>query len=155
MNKRKFIQIALANAFLVGLVAPSYADDHGTPDEAKQMVVRAIEHIKKVGVDAAYEDFTNDKENWVKKDVYIFALTMKGHQLAHGTNKKQIGKEFWDFQDFDGKYVFREFAATAAKGGGWVDYNWAHPVTKKSTPKTSYIAKIPGADAYLGAGAYK
>jgi signal transduction histidine kinase len=48
----------------------------------------------------------------------------------------------------------QEFAATAKKGGGWVSYDWAHPVTKKVESKVSYIHKLDGIDAYVGAGVY-
>lgn len=154
-NRRSVFRLIVA-AIATNLASPwAVAQERGTPDEAKAMVTRALDHIKKVGADAAYKDFTEDKANWNKKDVYLFVLTMKGDQLAHGMNPKQIGKNFWEVKDANGKLLFQEFAATANKGGGWVDYEWSHPQTKKMESKTSYIVKIPNTDHYMGAGAYK
>jgi len=155
MIRRDVCRVAAAGFALCSAWTLAFAQERGTPDEAKTLVLKAMEHIKKVGNDKAFDEFTNDKANWVKKDVYLFVLTMKGDQIAHGANAKQIGKNFWEFKDPNGKLIFQEFAAAAAKGGGWVDYEWAHPQTKKLEAKTSYIAKVPSSDIYVGAGAYK
>jgi peroxiredoxin len=50
----------------------AWAQEFGTRDEAKAMVDAAVEHVKKVGSDQAFKDFTN-KENkaWQKKDLSI------------------------------------------------------------------------------------
>lgn len=142
---------------LVGLATPpmSWAQDRGTPDDAKAMVAQALEHIKKVGMEQAFKDFNEDKANWVKKDVYMFAITMKGHQAVHGVNPKMIGKDVWEVRDANGKAFFQDFSAVAAKGGGWVEYEWAHPQTKKIETKQSYVVRVPNTDYYIGAGAYK
>lgn len=155
MNRRDLCHLAAAAIALCSVWTPGHAQDRGTPDDAKALVAKGLEHIKKVGVEAAFKDFNNDKDNWVKKDVYLFALDMKGHQVVHGVNPKMVGKDVWDVKDANGKLFFQEFSATAGKGGGWVDYTWAHPQTKKLEAKASYVMKIPNTDYYLGAGAYK
>jgi signal transduction histidine kinase len=114
-----------------------------------------LAHIKKVGTEAAFKDFTEDKANWINKDIYFFVFDMKGNTMAHGLSAKQVGKNFWNFKDVDGRLIFQEFTAAAVKGTGTVEYHWTHPTTQKIETKISYIAKVPGADYYIGAGAYK
>jgi cytochrome c len=155
MIRRDVFRMTAAGLALCSAWTLAQAQERGTMDEAKAMAQRALEHVKKVGTEKAFNDFTNDKENWNKKDIYIFANNMTGQQFAHGANAKQVGKNFWEVKDADGKLLFQEFSAAAAKGGGWVEYQWAHPQTKKIEAKASYIVKIPGSDYYLGAGAYK
>jgi cytochrome c len=155
MIRRQFCQVFLAASFAAICSSPAVAQERGNFDDAKAMMSKALAHIKKVGTDTAFKDFTNDKANWNYKDIYIFALDMKGNQLAHGANAKQVGKNFWEFKDANGKLLFQEFAAAAAKGGGDVEYQWAHPVTKKVETKISHIEKVAGTDFYIGAGAYK
>jgi cytochrome c len=155
MNRRHFSQIILSTALAFTFSAPVIAQERGTIDEAKALVNKGLAHIKKVGTEAAFKDFTEDKANWTNKDIYLFALDMKANTMAHGLNPKQVGKNFWDFKDAAGKLFYQEFAATAAKGSGTVEYHWVHPVTKKIEPKISYIAKVAGTDFYIGAGAYK
>jgi cytochrome c len=61
--------------------------------------------------------------------------------LYHGANAKLVGKNFAEMRDSSGKEFNKEMIATAKKGSGWVDYQWAHPVTKKVEDKTAYIVK--------------
>jgi signal transduction histidine kinase len=155
MNRRHFSQIILSTALAFTCSAPVIAQERGTLDEAKALVNKGLAHIKKVGTEAAFKDFTEDKANWTNKDLYIFGLDMKGTQLAHGGNAKLVGKNLWDFKDAAGKLFYQEFAATASKGTGTVEYFFVNPITKKVEPKVSYVAKITGTDYYIGSGAYK
>jgi signal transduction histidine kinase len=155
MNRRYFSRIILSTALAFTCSAPVIAQERGTLDEVKALVNKGVAHVKKVGPEAAFKDFTEDKANWTNKDLYLFALDMKGNQLAHGLNSKQVGKNFWDFRDVNGKLVFQEFSAAAAKGTGTVEYHWTNPVTKKIETKISYLAKVPGTDYYIGSGSYK
>jgi signal transduction histidine kinase len=155
MNRRHFSNIIIGTALALTFSGFAVAQERGTFDEAKALVNKGLAHVKKVGNEAAFKDFTEDKANWTNKDIYIFALDMKGNQVAHGFNTKQIGKNFWEFRDAGGKLAIQEFTAAAAKGTGIVEYYWAHPTSKKVEPKVAYIARITGTDYYIGAGAYK
>ncbi|MBK7006294.1 MAG: cache domain-containing protein [Burkholderiales bacterium] len=147
----------LMTLVLAGFVSfGAMAQDHGTKDEAKAMVNAALAHVKKAGNDQAFKDFTADKANWTKKDLYVFAMDMKGVVLAHGANEKLVGKNLIELKDQNGKGFAREFIEVGStKGEGWVDYDWAHPVTKKVEGKTSYVKRIPGFDGFVVVGAYR
>jgi len=109
----------------MGLVAVSFwtgaaqAQENGSRDEAKSMVDAAVEHVKKVGHEQAFKDFT-DKENkvWHVKDLYVFAYTMQGVNVAHGANDKLVGKNLIELKDPEGKLLIKELRDIATKGGG-------------------------------------
>jgi cytochrome c len=132
------------------------ADAFGTKPEAKALVEKAAVFIKKNGSARALSEITAaaDKQGTlIDRDLYIFAYDFKGKVVAHGANKKLIGKSLIDMQDTDGKYVIRDLIAAAAKGSGWVDYKWSHPETKKIHQKSAYVLKIDD-DLWIGCGAY-
>lgn len=147
----------LTTLLFTALVATaSIAQEHGTRDEAKALVGAAIAHVAKVGKDQAFKDFTADRASWTKKDLYVFAQDFQGTILAHGANDKLVGKNLIDMKDQNGKPFARELIDVGSKKGeGWVDYDWAHPVTRKSEAKSSYVKRIPGFDGIVVVGFYR
>lgn len=147
----------LTALLLAGVVSISaMAQDHGTKDEAKALANAALVHIKKVGNEQAFKDFTTDKANWSKKDLYVFALDNKGATLAHGANEKLVGKNMMELKDQNGKAFVKEIIdISTTKGEGWVDYDWAHPVTKKAEGKSTFVKRIPGFDGSVSFGTYR
>jgi signal transduction histidine kinase len=143
---------------IVGMVvaAVAMAQPHGTRDEAKAMVAAAVAHVQKVGAEQAFKDFTNDKANWTKHDLYVFANDMKGTCLAHGGNAKLVGRSLMDLRDANGVMLIAELTKLAqAKGEGWVDYVWQHPQTKKLESKSTYVRKLVDHDGFVGVGVYR
>jgi cytochrome c len=146
--------LALAGLCLAGGAAFA-VEDRGTKDEAKAMVDAAYDHIKKVGPEKAYADFTNDKANWTKKDLYVMVYDSKNVNLAHGANPKLVGKDMSAVKDAAGKPVVLALNALAAKGGGWYDYDWPDPITKKIMLKSTYARSAPGGDGFVGVGVFR
>ena len=70
---------------------------------------------------------------------------MNANMLYHGANEKLIGKNFTEMRDSSGKEFNKEMIASAKKGSGWVDYQWAHPVTKKVEDKSANFRRDPQA----------
>jgi cytochrome c len=156
MNMKSLMKLMLAAVTALGLLAGAQAQDNGTRDEAKAMVEAAIEHVKKVGAEQAFKDFTDKtNKNWQKKDLYVFAYNMEGVNVAHGANDKLIGKNLIELKDPEGKLLIKELRDTAAKGGGWVDYEWPHPQTKKIESKVSYVKKMVNFEGFIGVGVYR
>ncbi|NMM18697.1 MAG: Cache domain family protein [Rhodoferax sp.] len=152
----KFFRTLMTLLFAGVMSVSAMAQDHGTKDEAKSLTNAALAHIKKVGNAQAFKDFTTDKANWNKKDLYVFAMDAKGVTLAHGANEKLVGKNMMELKDQNGKMFVREITdLAAAKGEGWVDYDWAHPVTKKIEGKSTYVKRIPGFDGSVSVGTYR
>jgi cytochrome c len=148
---------ALLAAFSLALFMPAaMAQERGTKDEAKAMADAAVAHVKKVGAEKAFKDFSNDKANWNKKDLYVVAFDMTGNCLAHGANEKLIGKNLIEMKDQSGKYFTKAMIdSTKGTGSGWTEYEWVHPVTKKLEPKSTYSVKLAGFDGLVAVGIYR
>ncbi|HEX7639802.1 MAG TPA: cache domain-containing protein [Burkholderiaceae bacterium] len=153
---RRAACLLLAAALLPLGAAAAAAPEHASRDEARAMVDAAVAHVRQVGPQQAWKDFT-DKSNaaWHRKDLYVFAYATDGTCVAHGVNDRLVGKNLLDMKDVDGKPLIRELRDTAAKGGGWVDYQWPDPLTKKVEAKTSYVRRTDNFDGFVGAGVYR
>jgi len=146
--------LVLAGLCLAGGAALADAE-RGTKDEAKAMADAAYDHLKKVGADQAYKDFTTDKATWTKKDLYVMVYNGKNVALAHGANEKLVGKDMTAVKDANGKPVVTALNALAAKGGGWYDYDWPDPITKKLMLKSTYAHPTPSGDGFIGVGVFR
>lgn len=154
MKLAKFVRAAALT--LLASTTLAFAQERGTPDEAKALVEKGLAHVKTVGTEKAFADFS-DKEGgkWLNKDLYIVVLKFDGTILAHGVNKGLLGKNLMDVKDPDGKYFTRDMIEAGKKGGGWTDYSFTDPVTKKIAAKSSFSKSIPGFDGIIGVGIYK
>lgn len=139
----------------LAFVAGASAQDRGTRDEAKALTEAAIAHMKAVGNDKAFDDFNKDKANWNKKDLYVFVFDTDANWKAHGANEKLVGKNLLNLKDQNGKEFVKDFVAIAVKGEGWVDYDWAHPVSKKVEGKSSYVKRVSGTNLAVSVGVYR
>ena len=149
---RSLMTVILAAAVSVSVMSK----EHGTKDEAKALTNAAIAHIKKVGNEQASKDFTTDKANWNKKDMYVYTADTKGVVFSHGANEKMVGKNMMELKDQTGKPFVRELIELATtKGEGWIEYDWTNPQTKKVEGKTSYVKRVPGADIVVIVGIYR
>lgn len=150
---KKFI-LSICLALLISM--PALAQERGTVDEAKAMVVAANDYIAANGLEAAIKEFNNPTGQFKTKDLYIFAWNFKtGTMEAHGANQAMVGKPFMDMKDADGVFFFHDFKKIAEEAGeGSTDYKWPNPVTKKVEAKTTFIKKVSD-DLLIGCGAYK
>ncbi len=150
-------RIAVALCLPLALAStPARAGEFGTAPEAKALVDKAAAFIEKNGNAGGLAEITRaaDKQGTlIDRDLYIFAYDFSGTVLAHGANKKLVGKNLFDMQDTDGKYVIRSLMDAAKQGSGWVDYKWSHPETKKIHQKRAYVVKIDDG-LWIGCGAY-
>jgi signal transduction histidine kinase len=154
--RHSMIVVATAVLSLLAVAAVAMADERGTKDEAMAMVTAAVDHVKKVGPEQAFKDFTADKARWTKKDLYVVAIDMKGNMLAHGANPKLIGKNMMEMKDANGVFFTAEMTKVAqTRGEGWVDYLWPHPETRKMAGKSTYVRKLANYDGWVGVGIYR
>jgi len=152
---KKALAVCVFVSFLLGMGMTGSALAGGTADEAKALGDKAVEYVKVNGKDKAIEAFNNPQGEFVKGDLYIFMFDFGGITLAHGANPKLVGKNMLDLKDADGKLFVQEFVQKVKSGGGWVDYQWTNPETKKVQPKSTYVKGIEGTDYYVGCGIYK
>jgi cytochrome c len=146
--------ITLLSALTTITITAHAGNEYGSAKEAEAMVQKAVAHIKTAGSATAYTDFTDKKEGWVDRDIYVVVYGLDGTVLAHGQNPKQVGKNLLEFKDADGKAFVQERVELAkSKGKFWQDYKFTDPVTKKILPKSAYCEKLD--DTAVCAGIYK
>jgi cytochrome c len=123
-------------------------------EDAKRWVDKAADFYKASGKRIALAEYTNPNGQFVKDEMYVYALNPRGTMLAHGVNENFVGEEFIDIKDYDGKSFIREIVDAAnSTGSGWVVYKWYNPVTKEVLPKMVYFKKVD--DLIICSGVYK
>lgn len=151
MNRTAKLITALVTACSM---TPAFAQDYGTAKEAESMVKAAVAHVKKVGKDHAYSDFTAKKAPFADRDLYVVVYGMDGKVFAHGQNAKMVGRDMIDLKDPDGKPFVRERVDLAkSKSTFWQDYKFTDPVSKKVLPKAMYCERLD--ETVVCTGIYK
>ena len=148
--------LAAVLALAMGMPASAQEKSKGTAAEATAMVDKAIAHIKKVGREKAFADFSSKKAPWVDRDLYVVVYDMKGKVLAHGSNEKMIGKDVIELRDNEGKFFVKERIEMMCKSptaSGWQYYKFMNPVSRQIEPKSMYIQRYE--DLIVGCGIYK
>ncbi len=129
----------------------------GTKEEARAMIEKAAAYFQEYGREKTLDEITlagsEKKGVFIDRDLYIFAYDFNGVVLAHGANPKLVGKNLFNFQDADGRYLIRGLIDTAGNGGGWYYYKWSNPITKKIEDKMAYVLKIDDT-MWIGCGVY-
>jgi signal transduction histidine kinase len=146
---------ALLLAAFCATGALAQAPERGTRDEAKAMVDAAVAHVSQAGAAQAFEDFTVDKTTWTKKDLYVMVYDDRNVALAHGANRRLIGRDMSAVKDAGGQPVVPALNALATHGGGWYDYDWPDPVTKTLLLKSTYVRALPHGHGFVGVGVYR
>jgi len=133
------------------LFAPvAHAAGLASPDDAKEMAIKADEYLKSVGPEKAFADFDAKDGPWHDRDLYVTVQDSKGVMVAHGTNAGLIGKVVLDLKDVDGKPFNHE--VQAIKDAGWVEFKWQNPISKAVEAKRQYTVRV--GEYVVGVGAY-
>jgi cytochrome c len=152
----QWIRSFVCATLVLFFTAPVFAQEHGTAADAQKHLADGLAHIKAVGSQKAFEDFTAQGGPWQNKDVYLFCYRFDGTCACQGANKALVGKNLLDMQTADGVFLVKDIIEIArTKGSGSLEYQWAHPQTKKIATKASFVARVPGEDVVIGAGIYK
>lgn len=122
-------------------------------DDAKALVKKAVAAIKEKGNDKALAEFNDPAGKFVKGELYIFVFDSKGVTLAHGATAKLVGKNMYPLKDSTGKFFVQDLIKVAQGGGGWSEYKWTNPTSKKIETKMSYVE--PSGELTVGCGFYK
>lgn len=83
---------------------------------------------------------------------YFFVFNDDLELLAHP--RLPEGTFVGDFQNDEGRYLFREFVEEIRQGDGFVDYLWAHESDGELTPKSSLNVAYAPWEWYVGTGVY-
>jgi signal transduction histidine kinase len=147
--------IATAAALCLGLAATAAFANEPSEKDAIAMAERGATVIKTKGKAEMMRLINAKDPSFVQGSLYVDLRDVKtGIVLAHPYNPSIVGKDLTDVPDANGKKYRREIIElAAAKGKGWVDYQYKNPTTGKIEPKTTYILLVD--DVVLEAGIYK
>lgn len=145
----------LATALCLALISASAAANEPTEKDAVAMAERGAALVKAKGKAELMKKINAKDPEFVQGSLYVDMRDVKtGIVLAHPFNPSIVGKDLTDVPDANGKKYRREIIElAAAKGKGWVDYQYKNPTTGKIEPKTTYILLVDG--VVLEAGLYK
>lgn len=144
---------------LVGIFifAAAFIANAATLDEAKALAQSAAAFAKDNGKDKAAAEFGNPNGQFTKGELYITFIDFNGVVLMHGANPGLAGKSLLESKDsVTGKlFVKEQIEIAKTQGGGWAEYNWMNPATKKVQVKKSWVQKVDGMDAYVVCGIFQ
>ena len=86
---------------------------------------------------------------------YFWVNDMKGTMVMHPVMPELNGRDMYDFTDFTGKYLFREFVDVARREGrGYISYRWPEPGVDQPVEKTSHVKLFKPWGWVIGTGVY-
>jgi len=150
----KLLATATAALCLGFAFTPALATEP-TAKDAIAMAERGVAFVKAKGKDEMIKRISAKDPDFCQGELYLGMRDVKsGVMLAHPYNASIVGKDLTDVPDANGKKYRREIIdVAAAKGKGWVDYQYKNPKSGKIEPKTTYVLKVD--DVVLEAGIYK
>jgi cytochrome c len=126
----------------------------GTLEEARQMLGRAAAHYEEAGREQALKDFTEKKEPFIDRDLYVFCYGPDRTISGHGADSGLLGTDVDGLRDVDnvafGTLIMEAVQESADEG--FVEYKWLNPLTREVEPKVS-IVRLIGEDV-CGVGIY-
>ncbi len=147
--------LATATTLCLGLACSGALANEPTEKDAIAMAERGAALMKAKGKAEMMKKINAKDPEFVQGELYVDMRDIKtGIVLAHPYNPSIVGKDLTDVPDANGKKYRREIIElAAAKGKGWVDYQYKNPTSGKIEPKTTYILRVD--DVVLEAGIYK
>lgn len=154
--------IAAASVAVLTLSPAALAQrpDHGTADEAKAMLVKAVAAVK-ADKTKALDMFTKGEGGFLDRDLYVFCNNISdGKSVAIGNPnaKELLGTDTRTLKDPTGKVFGKELFEGYQKPEGVfteVSYMFSRPGADKTpVPKVSLVTNA-GPDLGCGVGYYK
>jgi signal transduction histidine kinase len=156
---RNFV-IATASAAVLALSTTTFAQQYGTADEAKAMLMKAVAAVK-ADKSKALDMFNKGEGGFLDRDLYVFCTDVRdGKNVAIGNpNAKQlVGKDVRTIKDSTGKAFGQELYEAMQKPEGQiteVSYMFPRPGADKTpVPKVSLVTRASD-DLGCGVGYYK
>lgn len=147
--------VALLLTFLIFPFSALHATE-AQQKQAAELVDKAIEHYKKVGFDEAKKSFEDKNGAFVDGQWYVIIFTKEGIFKTHAHNPKLVDNpRLPALKDVNGRVILDEMVNAGVQNpdGGWAEYIWSNPETKKLSTKRTFVREH---DNYLfGVGYYE
>lgn len=137
------------------VLAVGYYIVRSSPEEARDLLDRAVAQMKQSGAVTAYKAFNDPHGKFVRGDLYVFAIGLNdGKFRAFGVTPQKSGQDASALKDATGKPLVKEMIALAKNhGSGSIDYVWRNPATNAVEPKHSLVQRVD--NVLLGVGYYQ
>jgi hypothetical protein len=154
---RTFI-IAAASVALT-LSSAAFAQQTGSRDEAKAMLIKAVAAVK-ADKTKALDKFNRGEDGFLDRDLYVFCGNVsdaKNVAIGNPNAKQVLGTDVRILKDSTGKAYGEEIYAAGQKPEGEITeingYLFPSPNNPKPAPKDSFVTRI--GDIFCGVGYYK
>jgi cytochrome c len=139
-NTRRIRRFAMT---ILGTTAMSgFASVH-TANEAQAPVERVAAPIRNIGREQAFADFSRPNGGLVDSELCILCLDVAGVVVAHGGNRKLVGRNMVDVRGPDGRLSDVEVNHLGlTQGSGRFEYSWPNPINKRIELKDAYVLKV-------------
>ncbi len=155
LQRKRLIQTATVLTIVSAALVTAPAARASTAEEAKAFAEQAAAHVKAVGEQQAFADFSRPDGGFVKGELYVFCQAEDGTVVAHGGNPAIVGKNMLKVADPDGKLPNAEMNRIGlTQGAGWYSFRWPNPATHKIQEKSAYVIRIDD-HTICGSGYYR
>ena len=151
---RKILCIVLLSG-LAFILNAGIAMAVNTQAEAEAMAKKTVDFYKANGLEKTVEALNDPHSGFMEGELYSFLFDLDVNCLGHPANPKLVGKNLSDLKDAEGKTFMKDMAEKAKAGGGWIDYKWSNPETRKLQDKSTFVIPIQGTNLFVGCGIYK
>jgi signal transduction histidine kinase len=158
MVRRFMIAAMAATALTLSPLAFAQQSDHGSADEAKAMLLKAVAAVK-ADKAKALDMFNKGEGGFLDRDLYPFCSDASDGKIVAVGNpraKQLIGTDGRLLKDSTGKAYGQEMFSAGQKPEGQiteVSYLFARPSDPNPVPKVSFLTRV--GDIYCGVGYYK
>jgi hypothetical protein len=153
------LTIAAVSAAVLMSSPTAFAQQTGTADEAKAMLMKAVAAVK-ADKAKALEMFNKGEGGFLDRDLYVFCASVSdGKEVANGNNNAEqlVGKDVRTFKDSTGKPFGAElYAASQKPEGELTEVSYVFPMPgadKTPVAKVSLVTRV--GDLGCGVGYYK
>lgn len=126
----------------------------GGADEARALVERALQRIGEVGWDAAVKEFNAPGNDYVDRDLYLYAMDHETRYLVQSAKPEHVGKSLFDLKMPNPGSFLSAALDQLAQGPGWIDYPAYQLTTGRIETKSAFLAPLEG-QRFLGCGFYR
>ena len=152
---RKLMIAATSSIAVLAVSATAFAQQYGTADEAKAMLMKAVAAVK-ADKAKALDMFNKGEGGFLDRDLYVFCGNISdGKAVASGNpNGKQVlGTDTRTIKDATGKVVGAELYAAYQKPEGQItEVSYMLPRPGADDTPVARVSLVARADADLGCG---
>jgi methyl-accepting chemotaxis protein len=125
-------------------------------EDAERLAHKAQEHISKVGLDRAMDDFANTAGSFWFNDLFVVVTDPEGVTHFHAAQPGLKGTSAFTVVRPESVHSFKHAAHRAvSEGSSWVDYLVTNPFNGNLSRKENFFLSIPQTDKLIAVGYYR